>query len=165
MSKKQTKLKLFCFFQHFRFGFCIEKSQKPKINLEFLLLSWLIISIQQKHVFSFFHFKTKTKQKKPREHKKMSQNQTLSHMFCFFGFMVLLVFVFVCSLIHMIAICVLMLSYNYSPNILKHRSAEMPPMSAPSVRYCFSGCALYAIICPPPKQKTQLVISIKKASR
>jgi hypothetical protein len=84
VSKKQTKLKLFCFFQHFRFGFCIEKSQKPKINLEFLLLSWLIISIQQKHVFfSFFHFKTKTKQKKPREHKKMSQNQTLSHMFCF----------------------------------------------------------------------------------
>jgi len=68
-----------------------------------------------KTFFSNFHFETKTKQKKPRENKNMSRHQTLSQMFCFFGFMVLLVFVFVCLLIHMIAICALMLSYLIGP--------------------------------------------------
>ena len=86
--QKNKKLKLFLFFQHFRFGFLHWKVSKTKKMFFFLMISWLIISIQKKiSGFLFFHFKTKKNKhnlgKTPKKH-LLSQNQTFSQKF-FFG--------------------------------------------------------------------------------
>ena len=62
-KNKQNSSCFLFFFNILGLVFCIEKSQEPKINLAFLLISWLIISIQQKHFFRISISKPKQNRK------------------------------------------------------------------------------------------------------
>ena len=106
---------VFCFFNILGLVFCIDKSQTQKkwVFLWYPDWSYPFKTLKQPKVFFVFLFQNQKTHGKQKSN-LLSQNQTFSQkFFCFFWWISL--FFLVCLLIHMIAMCVLLLAYLIGP--------------------------------------------------
>ena len=161
----KTQIVLF-FFNILGLVSALKSLKKPKINLEFLLLSWLIISIQQKHVFFFVFSISKPKQNRKNLGNTKKWVRTKHYLICFVfldlwfcSFLFLFVHWF--TWLPSVSLCFLTITAQIYWNI----EVQKCPPWAPLLWDIVFPVVLYMPLYAPPKQKTQLVISIKKASR